>query len=256
MADAVEDLDLEALTCGESFGCNPVGLLFRHVFQERLRQLFTPGWRVLDLGCGTGEDALFLASLGVAVRGLDAAPRMIERAAAEAARRGVPEAMARFEVGAVEEAAGTERGFDGAYSNFGALNRADLTAVGAALALALRPGAPLLLSLLGRWPLPAMLARGLTGRGEGRGRSELKGAGIPGPARYPSPREARGKLGPAFEWRRQFSLGVLVPGPLHAPWAARNPQAFGLLAAFEGVVRGWPLLRTLGAHAVLEGVRR
>jgi hypothetical protein len=33
-------------------------------------------------------------------------------------------------------------------------------------------------------------------------------------------------------------------------------MAFGLLAALEGVVRTWPVLRGLGDHLVLEGVRR
>jgi hypothetical protein len=35
-----------------------------------------------------------------------------------------------------------------------------------------------------------------------------------------------------------------------------HPQAFGVLAALEGCLRGWPLLRDLGDHYVLEGARR
>lgn len=43
--------------------------------------------RVLDAGCGTGEDALYLSSLGLHVTGFDAAPTAIERAEAKAAER-------------------------------------------------------------------------------------------------------------------------------------------------------------------------
>jgi SAM-dependent methyltransferase len=48
---------------------------------------------VLDLGCGTGENALYLASLGRRVLGVDAAPTAIARAREKAAARGLPAAF-------------------------------------------------------------------------------------------------------------------------------------------------------------------
>ena len=44
---------------------------------------------VLDVGCGTGENALYLAGLGHEVWGIDTAPAAIERARAKARSRGV-----------------------------------------------------------------------------------------------------------------------------------------------------------------------
>jgi cyclopropane fatty-acyl-phospholipid synthase-like methyltransferase len=44
---------------------------------------------VLDSGCGTGEHALFLASRGLEVMGVDIAPSAIERARAKAIERKV-----------------------------------------------------------------------------------------------------------------------------------------------------------------------
>src|SRR5689334_24179740 len=42
--------------------------------------LFAPGQRVLDLGCGTGDDAIHLASRGVYVVGIDASAAMVNEA--------------------------------------------------------------------------------------------------------------------------------------------------------------------------------
>jgi 2-polyprenyl-3-methyl-5-hydroxy-6-metoxy-1,4-benzoquinol methylase len=47
------------------------------------------GHRVLDAGCGTGENALYLAARGHLVTGVDAAETGIEHARAKAARRGI-----------------------------------------------------------------------------------------------------------------------------------------------------------------------
>ena len=45
---------------------------------------------VLDVGCGTGENALHLAAAGHRVLGVDLSPLAIERARGKAAARGVP----------------------------------------------------------------------------------------------------------------------------------------------------------------------
>src|SRR2546427_12730695 len=45
--------------------------------------------RVLDVGCGTGENALYLATRGHEVWGVDAAPTAIEKAKGKAKTRGV-----------------------------------------------------------------------------------------------------------------------------------------------------------------------
>jgi hypothetical protein len=122
---------------------------------------------------------------------------------------------------------GEAAAFDGAYAGPGALDGADLDAVGRALAAALRPGAPVLLCVRRR---------------PGTGRLAL--------------RDARARLGRGVAWSAGFGLGVLVPGESGDEWARRHPQVFGILAALEGIVRRWPVLRGLGDYAVLEGSRR
>jgi SAM-dependent methyltransferase len=256
MASAAEAFSAEAARYDEGFGRNPVGLLFRSIVQERLRRLFPRGTRVLDLGCGTGDDALALAAAGLHVDALDPAAAMVARARAKAAGLGIGEDRCRFHHLASEDVAALGSGFGGAYSDFGALNCADLGRVGRSLAAVLDPGAPVLLSLLGHRPLPASLRRWLTGVGEARGARPPVVGGVPIGVAYPAPAEARRALGPGFEWRRTWALGVLVPPPEAGDWAGAHPQSFGLLAALEAVAGGWPVLRDLGDHVVMEGVRR
>jgi hypothetical protein len=102
---------------------------------------------------------------------------------------------------------------------------ADLAQVGGDLAAALRPGAPVLFGLL-----------------------------RPGAFPRPSPREIQRRLGPAFRWGAASAWGVLLPRD--AAWIAAHPQAFGLLAVLERMVRRWPGLRGRGEILVLEGLRR
>lgn len=255
MADAVaRAFDAAAAEYDRTWGTNPVGLLFRRVYQERLARLFAPGQRVLDLGCGTGEDAVFLAARGVSVAAVDLSREMISHAARKARAHGVDGAI-RFAHGRIEDLAGFEPHWDGACSNFGALNCADVGAVGRRLARLLRPGARVLFSVLGRTPLPAAVNRALTGRGTRRFDGEVNVGGVPVPVRYPSVSDLCDSLGPAFRWQRAFALGVCVPEPGQRRWVESHPQGFGLLAAAERVLRAAPGLRTRGDHVVIEGVR-
>jgi SAM-dependent methyltransferase len=248
--------DRAAPSYDADFGTNPVGLLFRHAVQRRVLALVPPGARVVDLGCGTGEDAVPLAERGRLVHAIDVSERMVSLCRDKARQRGLAEEQLRVERRAAEDVAALGGPFDAAYSDFGVLNCADLSAVGRGLAQVLRPGAPVVVSVMGARPLPLGVERALTARGEARGRRPPHVGGLPVAVHHKGLHGLRHELGDAFTWRRCFALGVLVPGPDHGAWAARHPIAFGALAAVEGVVRGWPVLRALGDHLVLEGVRR
>jgi SAM-dependent methyltransferase len=65
--------------------------------------------RLLDSGCGTGENTLLAAAGGADALGVDVAPTAIERARRKAAERGV---TARFEVGDVLNLDQFGAGFD------------------------------------------------------------------------------------------------------------------------------------------------
>jgi SAM-dependent methyltransferase len=240
---------------GSAADTNPVLRIFHHLLQQRLLAMLALGARVLEIGCGCGEDALVLAAAGREVVGCDVSPERVERARDAARRLDLPPGRARFEVCAAEEAHSLGDGFDGAYASSRVLARADLAAAGAALARALRSGAPVLLSCSPPWPLPATLGRAVTGSGTLRARTQGQ-PGVALPRTFSWPGDLRRALGDAFEWRRGFALGVLLPGPEQSSWVADHPLTFASLATFEGLVRSWPVLRSLGDRAVIEGTRR
>jgi 2-polyprenyl-3-methyl-5-hydroxy-6-metoxy-1,4-benzoquinol methylase len=154
--------------------------------------LFFPGDRILDLGCGTGDDAIHLASRGVNVLGIDSAPRMIEIART----RGV-DAMRM----AIEEVGSLQGKFDGAISNFGALNCvADLGTVSGALARLVRSRGTLALCVMSRFcwrtDWPHSLQRW-------SGHTVWRGIDV----YYRSARSIAQTLAPHFGFRSRVSIG-------------------------------------------------
>lgn len=95
---------------------------------------------VLDVGCGTGENALYLAERGYTVWGIDASPRAIETAERKASARGL---RATFLVYDAFELADLGRRFEtaidsGLFHVFS--DRKHASAFAAALRTVLRPG--------------------------------------------------------------------------------------------------------------------
>ncbi len=120
----------------------PVGKAQRQAIWTCIDPLFKSGDFVLDLGCGTGVDALHLQSRGVLVYGMDHSGRMVE----VARRRGV-----NANCCPIERLEYFDLRLDGVLSNFGALNcLASLSAVAKALGRMVSPGGHLALCFMGR----------------------------------------------------------------------------------------------------------
>jgi SAM-dependent methyltransferase len=97
----------------------------------------TPGMRVLDVACGTGNSALPAARLGAVVTGVDIAPNLIEQARANAEREGL---SAEFTVGDAEDLKFADASFDAVITMFGAMFAPRPDVVAAELLRVCRPG--------------------------------------------------------------------------------------------------------------------
>jgi SAM-dependent methyltransferase len=169
----------------------PVGRSQRFEIWRHVDPLFHSGDRILDLGCGTGDDALHLAERGVRAYGVDASQKMVEAAQA----RGVDARRL-----ALEDLRQLEGTYSGAISNFGALNCvADLRLVAAELKRLIEPEGAVALCVMGRFaPLDWRHApQRLLGRAKWRGMNVY----------YRSSREMRTAFASDFLFRKRASIG-------------------------------------------------
>ncbi len=113
---------------------------------------FAPGSRLLDLGCGTGLDAVRMAWRGHRVTAIDWSPEMVRRTSERAQREQLGDRVVSLNIGAHElQRLGDADAYDGAYSNLGALNCVpDLADVSRECARLLKPGGELVFTVIGR----------------------------------------------------------------------------------------------------------
>jgi SAM-dependent methyltransferase len=232
-------------TYDSQFTASTIGAMMRRAVWARCGARFPPGSRVLEMNCGTGEDALWLAHRGVQVLATDISPAML-KVAQDKLADSPGSASARFQRLAWEELDTLDEGpFDGALSNFGGLNCvSSLRGVALALAAKLRPGAVALLCIMGptvpwewAWFLaqrnPAAAFRRLRRDG-----AQWSGIAI----RYPSIAETRRAFAPEFRKLRVSAIGALLPPPYTEKWMGRWPR---VIAALDRVERRfeslWPL---------------
>src|SRR5262245_13038701 len=156
--------DAAAARYDATFTLRSLGRWLRDAVWEELGSVFRPGDRVLELGCGTGEDAIWLARQGVRVSATDVSAEMLAIARRKAVAAGVADRImfARVDVGAIRDwGLGIEPSpipnpqslislYDGAFSNFGALNcLSQRRPVAEALASQVRPGGRVVLVVMG-----------------------------------------------------------------------------------------------------------
>ncbi|HUH64216.1 MAG TPA: methyltransferase domain-containing protein [Terracidiphilus sp.] len=241
------------------FTASAIGRAQRSVVWRKAETVFRTGDRVLELNCGTGEDALFLASRGVRVTACDASPRMIELARARRIKE-APQSAIEFQVLCSERLDRLSPGmrFDGVFSNFSGLNCvADLSEVARQLSGRLKAGAQLLLCLSTRFCLWEMLCYGLRAdlrraTRRCRGSATVRVGGQPITVHYRSLRSLLRSFGPEFRLRSVSGVGVAVPPSYMEDWACRHPSIFRACQSADRVVHRWPLFRVLGDHVLLH----
>ncbi len=251
------------LRFGPPSGSNPGNPLVTWLRQEHLhilQALLPQSAAVLDIGCGTGEEALALAREGYCVLGIDISAAMVRQAQTKAAAYGLRRGIVFRTLPAGKLGALDERGpFAGAYASLGTLNsEPNLAGVAVALHELLEPNAPFVATVMNRrclferwhaWkrlrprdvlPRPAEWAEGRAGASD-----------VSAPVRFYSPDEFALAFSPYFTVEHVMAFPLFLP-PVHMHTLYREKQAY--FQKLEARERAWRVrrgLRSLGDHFLM-----
>jgi len=150
--------------------------------------------------------------------------------------------------------------FDGAFSNFAALNCvSDLNGFARGLAQLLRPGSQALLVVFGTFCPAEMVVEAIRGR-PGNMFRRLKGGAAPAQLggrsfdiHYHSARAFRRAMSPWFDLSDREAVGLFVPPSAAEPWISRHPRLLRSLEAMDSKVAG--PLAMLGDHILYRFIR-
>jgi ubiquinone/menaquinone biosynthesis C-methylase UbiE len=234
-----------------------IGRAQRDAVWKVLKRTFRRHDKILELNCGTGEDAIFLGSNGVSVVALDASQQMIARA--KHRLHNLPHLPVIFRALPTErigELLPTTQ-YDGAFSNFSGLNCiADLGAVATSLAGLVKQGGRLVLCFSTRFCLIEILYYLAVGQWRTafrrcKGYSEVTLDGMQFTVYYPTLRKIRQSFAPDFRLSFCTGIGVAIPPSYLEGWIRQHRRLFLLLCSLEGLLAAVPILRSTGDHVLL-----
>jgi SAM-dependent methyltransferase len=251
-----------------TFTHTPLGEALRAFVWARLDDRLRDCRYVLELGCGTGEDAVHLARKGIAVRAIDSSAAMIRVAREKAKHSGCAqridfrcESLESYSTGAEPtHASGASESplFDGVVSNFGALNCVpDLSQLAKNIAARVVTGSPLIWVIMGRhvpWEWLWYASRGDLAKA----RRRLKAGGVSWRGmeiRYPTPSDIVALLRPYFAINRVAPLGIALPPSYAAAWLNRSPRGLRMLTWLEKQAQRSAFLARLSDHFIVEATR-
>lgn len=223
---------------GELWTDTAIGRLQREAFLRQVTPLFHECQRVLDLGCGPGDDAVALAGAGVQVTGIDSSAEMVRIARA----RGIDARRM-----AIESVAQLGERFDGVISNFGAMNCVErLTDLREPLARMIRPGGWMALCFLNRvcfWETGWHIAHGHFRKSIRRWTGETQALGMR--VFYPDARDIEASFCPEFTLARRVGIGIFVPPSYVKGLSDAQLHRFARIDRAIAAARGW---RAIGDH--------
>ena len=242
--------DAFAQSYDDSFTRSLLGQWLRERVWQQLEALFPAGSHLLELACGTGADALWLAEHGIQVTASDGSPEMVRLASAKTATSNLVQVWQC----SLQEIASQNYPFpagpyDGLLSNFGGLNTiVNWQQLAESLAGLLRPGAIAVLVPMGPFCPWEIAWYGL----HGQWRLALRRFRQPAPAKiggtmipiwYPSAGQLRQSFAPWFHHLSTNSLGLWLPPSYLEHLAQSRPELFQRLNKIEQktawLTKGW-----------------
>lgn len=252
-----------AASYDNTFTHTQIGQYLRDLVHARLALHFPAGAQVLELGCGTGEDALRLAQRGVQVTATDVSEGMLKTARAKTA--GNP--LVQVEQLDLRQVAGNHLSalsqnalWDGVFSNFGPMNCLDEWHMLAGwLAERVKPGAIVGLGVMSPFCLWEPLWHGLhlnfkTATRRWRKSTTFQPDGVDEPitVTYPTIRRITRDFAPYFRPIYLRGLGVFLPPSDAFGVVEKRPRLFKTLMNLEQRFGDKRVLAPLADHYWIE----
>ena len=246
--------DAFAGTYDDDFTNSTLGRLLRPRVWQEMAEHFSPGQYILELTCGTGEDAVWLAKQGICVTATDGSAEMVKHAKAKAEAEGVSKQVEVVRL-SLQTLIGGQRSvvggrqFDGVLSNFGGLNTiGEWRPLAESLAKVVKPGGKVILVPMGPfcpWEIVWYAAHGqfkTAVRRFARSASARIGPATI-PVWYPAARQLKASFSPWFEYRHTESLGLWLPPSYLGYFVDRWPGVFANINQLEKLTarftKGW-----------------
>jgi SAM-dependent methyltransferase len=225
----------------------------------RLRTLAPHGLHALEIGCGTGEDAVMLAQHGVHVTATDPSAEMLRCTREKAAAHGVPLTTFALDASALPADSLTHP-FDLVYSNFGALNCLDSAArsrLAAWLATRTRENSTLALCIMGsrcawEWFWHAAHGDFVTASRRAALSTAFHTASGSITITYPAPSQIAREFAPHFRVTRCVPFGLIIPPTAMYAALERRPRLMRALIAWDAATEWMSVCANYADHYWIE----
>jgi SAM-dependent methyltransferase len=226
--------------------------------EELYLERFSPGSRLLEINCGTGNDAAFLGKRGRAVLATDLSGRMIGEVRKKIAVFGLAGTVEARRLSFHELQRLAPQTFDGAYSNLGGVNcTASLEPLAADLSARIRPGGYFIATVMPKvclWETASYAVRlrfreAFRRLTPGGTLAHLHGGRVK--TYYHSPGAFRRAFSPYFEHVSTEGLAVFLPPPNFARAYGAMGKIVKMLERLDDSLAGMPVFRSVGDHYVM-----
>ncbi|MFI5135093.1 MAG: class I SAM-dependent methyltransferase [Chitinophagales bacterium] len=258
--------DLAASAYDEEFTHSLIGKLQRQRVYFFLKKILTDqSLRILEINCGSGEDAVWLAQQGHHVTATDASPKMIELVRKKISESKLEEKIstAICDFDDLKNKFQSEK-FDFIFSDFGGLNCVsgdELEKLSADFSSLLVPGGKFIAVIMGRkcwWERSYFLMKGKSRDALRRNSKELVEAKIGEstvPTWYYSPKEFQNLFLNEFQKIRVRPVGLFIPPSYLNPFFEKKKWLLSILNLLEKMF-SLSFLSDFADHFLIELIKR